>query len=172
MNYRLDKNKNPVLVNDIIEWAKVYEYENRKVRCTEIKKYNVKISTVFLGTDYGFSIRGGHTPVLFETMIFWSEDQELDQFQDRYCLWNQAVEGHREVVRMVIKNIRGQLKENPNKIFNPRKTKDEKLEYLFESIEKLRGLTPKEGTQESEFIKSSISVMDRYKMKKSKNEKT
>ena len=55
------------------------------------------VSTVFLGMDHSFD---GGTPVLFETMIFGGE---YDQFQERYCTWDEAEEGHKVACELVSK---------------------------------------------------------------------
>ena len=47
----------------------------------------VKISTVFLGLDHGFS----GTPLWFETMIFGGAH---DGYQERYTTWEEAETGH------------------------------------------------------------------------------
>ena len=57
----------------------------------------VSVSTVFLGMDHSF---GGGTPVLFETMIFGGEH---DQYQERYCTWDEAEKGHQIACELVNK---------------------------------------------------------------------
>lgn len=109
MYYILDKNKNPVAV-ECLQWGKWLEENDRRVRHTELKKHNASISTVFLGLDHGFSLDKSHVPLIFETMIFWP-GQELDQYQERYFTWNEAVVGHRDIVRLVINEIRIQLRD-------------------------------------------------------------
>jgi hypothetical protein len=51
-----------------------------------------QISTVFLALDHNW---GEGPPVLFETMIFGGP---LDQFQWRYCTWEEAEEGHKKAL--------------------------------------------------------------------------
>lgn len=116
MYYLLDKNKNPFPVT-IQEMGTKFEesFKERIVKKTFLDKYKVEISTVFLGIDHGHLL--GLTPVLFETMVFWTRDQPLHHWQDRYCTWKSAYYGHNHAVRLVIENIRNQLKENPNKKF-------------------------------------------------------
>ena len=55
---------------------------------------DIRVSTVFLGLDHGF---GAEEPVLFETMIFGGE---YDEYCERYCTWDEAVEGHAKAVEM------------------------------------------------------------------------
>ena len=70
---------------------------------------SVSVSTVFLGMDhstYNFfaknltAIVGGGDPVLFETMIFGGEH---DQYQERYCTWDEAEKGHQIACDLVNK---------------------------------------------------------------------
>lgn len=70
----------------LMEWAKWYETADRTVAKTQIGDVNV--STVFLGLDHSF---GYGPPQLFETMAFGGE---LDQEQERYSTWDQAIAGH------------------------------------------------------------------------------
>lgn len=58
------------------------------------------ISTVFLSVDHGYSRFFGWEgqPVLFETMIFGGEH---DEYQERYCTYDEAEQGHRRAVEMV-----------------------------------------------------------------------
>ena len=58
---------------------------------------SVSVSTVFLGMDHSF---GGGDPVLFETMIFGGEH---DQYQERYCTWDEAEKGHQIACDLVNK---------------------------------------------------------------------
>lgn len=57
----------------------------------------ITVSTVFLGLDHSF---GEGPPVLFETMVFGGKHNEE---QWRYCTWDQAEVGHRQVVALVTK---------------------------------------------------------------------
>ena len=92
--YMLDENKNPVPVETPLGWG-----DNRKIdtqrRVAETKFPNgTWVSTVFLGLDHNFN---GGTPILFETMVFPKDDWgELDC--ERYCTYNEAVEGHQTMV--------------------------------------------------------------------------
>lgn len=52
----------------------------------------VSVSTVFLILDHNYF---DGPPVLFETMVFGGED---DQYQARYCTYEEAVLGHRETL--------------------------------------------------------------------------
>lgn len=162
MYYLLDENKNPYPV-DVLTMGKAFEADpnKKRVKFTEFEKYYVEISTVFLGIDHNW-LRYG-TPILFETMIFWSEDQELNQWQDRYCTWKQAYYGHNHAVRLVIEEIRKQLAENPNKIFIPQKSLDQKCTEFVKSLEEICKLDPVIDTPEYEFIMSTRKNLKRYR---------
>jgi hypothetical protein len=83
--YILD-GKNPVAVDDALEWAKWFETADRTVKKSKIG--DAEISTVFLGLDHNWGLG---PPVLFETMIFGGR---FDEDQDRYCTWDEAIKGH------------------------------------------------------------------------------
>jgi len=71
-----------------------------RVGSTYINDYWV--STVFLGINHNFDDYG--EPILFETMIFRppkEKDNYFDGYQERYCTWDDAVQGHTEAVTMV-----------------------------------------------------------------------
>lgn len=91
MYYKLDENRNPVPI-DMFEWANVMEGE-RHVGNDHLEN-GVHVSTVFLGMNHAF---GDGKPVLFETMIFGGEH---DQYQERYCTWNEAEEGHKRALAL------------------------------------------------------------------------
>jgi hypothetical protein len=87
--YILNDNREPILCNDLVRWAKWYErFENRRVALHQVG--DVSISTVFLGIDHQFASDGA--PILFETLAsggpFGVEDVE------RYCTWAEAEAGH------------------------------------------------------------------------------
>lgn len=84
----------PVLMTDILEWARWFERaENRRVAETNLPN-GIMVSTVFLGLDHNFY---GGPPVLWETMIFGGPH---DQYQERYTSREAALEGHEEAVRL------------------------------------------------------------------------
>lgn len=89
MYYYLDNNHNPVPTDDT---KKAFEGD-RRVSLNYIG--DVKISTVFLGMEHGY-VEG--KPIIFETMIFGGE---YDEYQARYCTWNEALEGHERAVKLV-----------------------------------------------------------------------
>jgi hypothetical protein len=108
MWYILDENNNPIKADPLT--ASNFKYDNHGktkraiVRQTSIRNY--WISTVFLGLDHGYNLTGrkDYQPVLFETMI--QKDEVFMDYQERYYTWKEAQQGHRETVRVVIKEIR------------------------------------------------------------------
>lgn len=95
MYYKLE-GKLPVPCDDLLEWAVWFENFDRRVVYDEIG--DIQISTVFLGLDHNY---WGGRPILFETMIFSSgELGNLDQLQKRYCTWEEAEDGHQEIVAL------------------------------------------------------------------------
>ena len=88
--YILD-GKTPIPCFDIAQWGN----QNKIVGKNEFG--DVSVSTVFLGMDHSFN---GGTPVLFETMIFGGE---YDQYQERYCTWDEAEKGHQIACELVNK---------------------------------------------------------------------
>lgn len=97
---------------DSMTWGEWFATAERHVRKTDIKvpawKFGlgkllkikkwelVNISTVFVGIDHRFDVGG--PPLLFETMVFGGE---YDQYTERYSTWDEAEEGHKEIVRRV-----------------------------------------------------------------------
>lgn len=104
--YLLDENKNIIPLSSFEEFveSKIYNGINRIIRHTYLGK--ILISTVFLGIEHGFL---EIEPVLFETMIFMNGEDDphnLDQYQERYKNYKDALKGHRRAVRMVINFLR------------------------------------------------------------------
>lgn len=94
--YYILKDKTPVAVTDVIEWGKWFEAANRVVKQTTLPD-GTFISTVFLGLNHNYS---GGQPLLFETMIFNSNENRED-YQERYTTWEQAEEGHQKAIELV-----------------------------------------------------------------------
>jgi hypothetical protein len=92
--YILDENNQPVLIEDVMEWARWFEKADRVVARSVVGIYTV--STVFLGTDHRWD---GGPPILWETMIFTSEPNELDEFQERYTSHEDALSTHKIIVQ-------------------------------------------------------------------------
>ena len=78
------------------EWGKWMEVNRMNKNVADDTINGTRVSTVFLGSDHGF---GSGSPVLFETMMFDAEgDTAHDEYQERYCTWEEAEEGHRRAV--------------------------------------------------------------------------
>lgn len=75
--YILDDSGNPVAEPDLTKWGKWLQNAKRHVAYEKIG--DVRISTVFLGSDHNW---GDGPPVLWETMVF-CHGHPLDQEQDR-----------------------------------------------------------------------------------------
>lgn len=91
------KGHEPVPVG-LLTWAKWFEEKpsRRKVRVTTLG--DVRVSTVFLGLDHGFSMDPNAKPILFETLVFGGR---FDGEMDRYASWDEAVKGHHRMVRKI-----------------------------------------------------------------------
>lgn len=76
---------------------------------------DTEISTVFLGLDHRMLPMQGD-PVVFETMTF---SDTLDEQCVRYCTWDEAEKGHKEMVDYVKKVKGSPLKDTSRKYFQP-----------------------------------------------------
>jgi len=88
------KDKKPIEVANLLEWAKEFENSDRKVAHTKIG--DTEVCTVFLGIDHNYLSKG--SPILFETMVFGGP---LNNEEERYSTWKEAEEGHEEMVHRV-----------------------------------------------------------------------
>ena len=89
------KGKKPVPCRDLLTWARWIETADRQVGYSE--QGDVWVSTVFLGLDHSF---GSGPPLLFETMAFMGEHGFE---QDRYSTWEEAEQGHKNMVAKIFK---------------------------------------------------------------------
>lgn len=87
-----DHTVTPCTVDEYASMREAWEPEHRRVGYVRVGW--CWVSTVFLMVDHSHGLGG--PPVLFETMIF---NGPFDQWQDRYCTWDEAVAGHRRAVR-------------------------------------------------------------------------
>lgn len=90
----------PVPCSDMdewVEWTQANEVSRRVAfdKLTGDAGDQVHISTVFLSIDHNYGIG---EPILFESMVFGGL---MDQWQWRYCTWEEAEQGHAEIVRLV-----------------------------------------------------------------------
>jgi len=106
-NYRLE-GREPVPVDDLMEWARWFEAADRRVDRTEIVP-GIYVSTIFLGTDHNWSDVG--PPLLFETMCFNDYDEVAigrDTF-GRYATWEEAKAGHASAVAELKELLSGKV---------------------------------------------------------------
>lgn len=92
--------------DDLLEWGRRFgDIAARMVAKSTVSVggKELRVSTVFIGLDHGF---GDGPPLLFETMVFGDDDDRTR----RYSTWDQAADGHIEVV---------------TGLFNPHKDRDE-----------------------------------------------
>ena len=102
--YILDEDKNPVEI-DLESYLKSGERHlknERKVVAKTKLPDGIEVSTVFLMIDHGLSDQG--PPLVFETMIFGGE---RDTECYRYSTWQEAEEGHFQVVRSLRPDFKG-----------------------------------------------------------------
>lgn len=78
----------------LLTWAKRFEKADRRVKTNWIK--DIRVSTVFLWIDHNFS--NDWPPLLFETMVFWYEDE----MTKRYATRDEAVAWHDRIVEEVM----------------------------------------------------------------------
>jgi hypothetical protein len=95
MNYILE-DKKPIPEPDFLKWALWFEKADKHV-ADDYLPNGVRVSTVFLGLDYGLW-HNHDNPLLFETMIFGGEH---DCCQKRYSTWEEAEEGHKRAIELV-----------------------------------------------------------------------
>lgn len=104
-HYILDENGEVKEVDNVIEWAEWFEKNpDRHIGYTSI--FGIRVSTVFLGLDYSFSMGMSDVPILWETMIFGGIN---DQYQERYATREEAISGHRRAVFLVLKSLPREL---------------------------------------------------------------
>ena len=94
-SYYILIDKKPVVCHDTTLWLKYQSENSRVVDRTSFGE--VEVSTVFLGWEHG---KDEGVPILFETLVFGGE---YDGYMLRYTSWDDAVNGHEEVCKMVNK---------------------------------------------------------------------
>lgn len=96
--YTLDPVTKETTPTAMLNWAR--EFENFDVRRVANDHFEndsgdyIRVSTVFLGMDHAWT----GPPCIFETMVF-SNYSKLDSEQERYATWEQAVAGHKALLR-------------------------------------------------------------------------
>ena len=83
--------RTPVEV-DVLTWGEWFSTADRTLQRTDIR--GGIVSTVFLGLDHNWSLRGA--PVLWETMVF--ADGVDDVASERYRSYEDAAAGHAAMV--------------------------------------------------------------------------
>ena len=83
---------------DLSEWTKWFAKAKRVVAKDKIKQ--ITISTVFLGLNHNY---GEGKPLIFETMVFGGS---LDQEQERYSTWDEAIRGHDIMKKRVLTSLK------------------------------------------------------------------
>jgi hypothetical protein len=79
-----------------LEWGRWFETADRTVAHTEVGD-DAEVSTVFLSLNH--NIFGDGPPILFETLVFGGV---CDGAINRYATWDEALDGHQEMVALVI----------------------------------------------------------------------
>lgn len=88
-------------VDDVIEWGAWME-ETRENDGRRVGSDNVNghwVSTVFLGVDHQY---GDGPPLVFETMVFPSEENMREEYMERYSTLEEAEAGHARAVQGVM----------------------------------------------------------------------
>ena len=98
MYYILDDNNKPIRVDSYKEYYNWKEQVPGKhpvcsIQVAKTSTDRTQVSTVFLGLDHGYSGK----PVLWESMVFSSDDKELDETCIRYTSHEEALKGHKEL---------------------------------------------------------------------------
>lgn len=91
--------------HDLMLWATQFGRTDNRIGENIFVEKDTRVSTVFLGLDHRFPpidhplFPPSNHPLLFETMVFGGEH---DGYQERYSTAEEAREGHKRVVAMVI----------------------------------------------------------------------
>lgn len=96
--YKLDGHV-AVPMENVLEYAEWFEKTDRTVVRTVIEE-GMFLSTVFLGIDHD---PFGEKPILFETALYAKGEFHI---LSRYETWEQAEEGHDEILGMVLGGLR------------------------------------------------------------------
>lgn len=91
MYYRRDGTK----MDDVREWSKLFRESDRRVADT-LLPWGGRVSTVFLGLDFG---SGDGPPLIFETIVFLSNQDFGSLDMGRYFTEDEAKAGHEAMVK-------------------------------------------------------------------------
>lgn len=130
MTHYILVNKKPVRCDDLEEWTRQFEGQDRRVAFTQVSS-GVSVSTVFLGIDHSHDLY--KEPILFESMSFDNGSNLNAEYCHRYSTWEEAIKGHEELVAQVRKDIVRSYEVNiPVKItFDPAKSDAEGMQEVF-----------------------------------------
>jgi hypothetical protein len=79
----------------LMEWAMWFENTSNR-RVANDSEGDVRVSTMFLGTEHGYTPDGA--PLVFETEVIGGEH---DYYQERYATYDEAEAGHARICAMV-----------------------------------------------------------------------
>jgi hypothetical protein len=98
MFYKLDENKN-VVQSSLEEWGNFIEgtFPTNHMHVADEEVNGIRISTIFMGICHNYN-PFSNVPIVFETMVFKNGH---DIYQDRYCTYQEAEEGHEKAVEWV-----------------------------------------------------------------------
>jgi len=97
--FYFDRQGKPI---ELMDWAcKVEDKKYKVILQEEIGDYF--ISTIWIGLCFISSER--NKPLIFETMIFSDDDDDLNNYQERYETEQQAIDGHNLAVMLVRSKI-------------------------------------------------------------------
>lgn len=89
------KGKEVIPCDNLLEWKKWMEVNDRIIKQERGSDGAVTVSTVFLGLDHSYS---GRVPFLFETMIFGGEH---DGYMGRRSTYDEALEMHERALEIL-----------------------------------------------------------------------
>jgi hypothetical protein len=84
------------------EWIEFWAHEDSRV-IAQTGNENIMVSTIFTGINYRFFEEG--PPIVFETMVFGGK---WNEFQYRYCTYDEAMAGHKKIVEEVFGYVTSQ----------------------------------------------------------------
>lgn len=99
--YILDDNGVPAVENDTLKWGLWFETHRKQRIVKQEMVGKVKVSTVFLCLDHGWTVHDNPQPILWETMVFRGNlGQEMDRCSGTR---KDALAMHKRMVRRVKK---------------------------------------------------------------------
>ena len=103
MWYLLDENKEPYPVSFEESFIALQDPALKIIQQDKLDN-GMFVSTVFLSLDHAWDSDSNHKPVLFETMIFCSDDvDQIYEYQERYTSYADALAGHQRALEMANK---------------------------------------------------------------------